>query len=259
MSTNLASPFSRSLVGLWFAQDPNNMSRISGLIPTLLLLVTALAAAPLYATVVEAVPFDQKVERADAIVLGKVVDSRSELAPDGRFIVTHSTFEVERALKGSMPQRVTVTTPGGRVGSLHQRSIGVPEFRQGDEKLVFLTQTRGGAIVPLFYEQGTYDVERDSRGEIMIRPVSSSAVMIDSQTGLATAAGEAPRSLRAFEASVRRSLGARQMQGVASPDTGQDSPGAFASAREWLGEHGLLVALVMAGIAVASIPLLRRR
>lgn len=210
-----------------------------------------------YATVARAVPFDEKVRQADAIVLGTVVDRRSEFAPDGKSIVTHTTFEIEQNLKGEAPGRVTVTTPGGSVGSLHQRSIGIPEFLEGDEKVVFLDRRENGLITPLYFDQGTYDVLRDGGSEPVVKPVRSALVLLDSQTGLVSDGGEGPRSLRAFESSIRNVVTRRQVQGLASQQPEQISWGE--SLGEWFSEHGLLVALAAVAVGIASIPLLRRR
>lgn len=225
---------------------------------TLSLLIVAGGPGSLPATVAKAVPFDQKVNDADSIVLGKVVGSRSELAADGRFIVTHTTLEIGQTLKGSEPQRLVVTTPGGSVGDLHQRSIGIPDFQVGEEKLLFLRRGQGGVVAPLYFDQGTYDVVRGSGG-VVVRPVPSGAVLIDSQTGLATSAGEPPRTLASFESSVRQVSARHQMQGL-SPSPSEETPtGVISRARDWMSDHGLLLALLAGGIAVASFVLLRRR
>ena len=234
------------------------ISRRILLVPLLSALVLA-ASSDVRASVARAIPFDEKVTRADSIVLGKVVSSRSEMAPDGRFIVTHTTFEIEETLKGQTPARVTVTTPGGSVGSLHQRSVGIPEFREGDEKVVFLTARPNGVIAPLYFDQGTYDVIRPSSGEPVVKPVNSSLVLLDSQTGLATDGGESPRTLRAFQTSVRQVVARHQMQGLAAPPASSERSSWSASLADWFSEHGLLVALGIVALGIASIPLLRRR
>ena len=230
------------------------------LLPLLISLIAmVIGSMSASATVARAVPFDQKVSDADSIVMGKVVGSRSELAADGRFIVTHTTMEISRTLKGSEPQRLVITTPGGSVGDLHQRSIGIPEFSVGDERVLFLRHGQGGIVAPLYFDQGTYDVERGSGG-VLIRPVSSGAVLIDSQTGLATSAAEPPRSLASFEGSVRQAAARHQMQGLsATPASQSPPPGLGSQVRDWISEHGLLLALLAVAVSIASIPLLRRR
>src|SRR3954454_24737062 len=130
--------------------SPNN--RITALAAALLLL----ALPAVHAAVVAAASFDEKVDNAAAIILGKCIRTESKLDPSGRWIVTYSTFAVEKSFKGDTAQEVTLITPGGSVGGVHQSSVGVPEFRQGDEHVVFVKNTRLGPTV-LYFDQGTYD------------------------------------------------------------------------------------------------------
>src|ERR1700674_3190956 len=98
-----------------------------------LLALACLLPATDGASIARAIPFDQKVADADSIVLGRCVGTRSEWDPTHRWIITYSTFQVEKTLKGSPGQQVTVATPGGHVGDVYQDSIGVPKFAEGQE------------------------------------------------------------------------------------------------------------------------------
>jgi hypothetical protein len=155
------------------------------------------------AAIARAVPFEEKVELADAIVRGRVVRSHSAFDESGRWIVTHTTFRVEKTYKGSAPVEVTVVTPGGSVGSLHQETVGVPSFGAGEERVLFVRSSRIGATV-LFQEQGAYRVLRNG-SEAMVAPATSELVLVDPQSGRASAR-EPVRSLGAFENEVNRSL-----------------------------------------------------
>lgn len=155
----------------------------------------------LYPSVARLVSFDEKVSSADAIVVGRCIRTESAFDTTGRWIVTRSTFVVEKSLKGSAPQEVTVVTPGGRVGSLNQATIGVPRFGVGDSNVLFVRSTASGPTV-LFFDQGAYRVESD-----MVKPVESDLVLIDPQTGVARAVADEPaRSLDDFERAVRASM-----------------------------------------------------
>src|SRR6476620_5926017 len=76
-----------------------------------------------HATVAQAASFDEKVENAESIVLGRCVKTESRMDPSGRWIVTYSTFKVDQALKGQPASEVTVVTPGGEVNGIHQDTI----------------------------------------------------------------------------------------------------------------------------------------
>ena len=156
------------------------------------------------ATVARAVQFDEKVERAAAIVVGKVVAQQSAWDANRERILTYSTFRVEQTLKGAAGQEITIVTPGGTVGDVAQDYVGVPRFNTGGEHVVFVKNTKVGPTV-LFLDQGAYHVEKDSRGERVVAPLASNAVYVDSQRGAAVAP-ESPRSLRDFTGNVRDSV-----------------------------------------------------
>lgn len=172
-----------------------------------LALAAALALVPVtaQATISKAMDFDHKVEKAAAIVLGKVVAQRSEWDASHTRILTHTTFQVEKTLKGGAGQQVTLVTPGGVVGDVAQEYVGIPSFTQGDEHVVFVRNTKAGPTV-LYFDQGAYRVATADRGERVVHPLVSSAVLVDTQRGVAVAP-ERARTLREFEGEVRLAQG----------------------------------------------------
>jgi hypothetical protein len=170
--------------------------------------VVAFTPVAAEATIARAVKFDEKVDRAAAIVVGKVVAQQSAWDANRERILTYSTFRVEQTLKGHPSQEITIVTPGGTVGDIAQDYIGVPRFNTGGEHVVFVKNTKAGPTV-LFFEQGAYRVEKDSRGDRIVTPLVSNAVLVDSQRGAAVAP-ESPRLFRDFEGSVRESMRRRE-------------------------------------------------
>ena len=151
------------------------------------------------ASVARAVSFDEKVESAEAIILGRCIRNHSALDPSGRWIVTYSTFQVSKTLKGNASGEVTIITPGGALNGLHQETIGVPRFSEGEQNVLFIRNDRVGPTV-LYMDQGAYRVTDDR-----VVPVPSDLVLIDTQTGLArSTAEEGARSLQEFEREVSR-------------------------------------------------------
>src|SRR5438874_2055938 len=194
---------------------PNN--RLAALALALVLVTPAIHAA-----IAVAASFDDKVDNAAAIILGKCVRTESKFDPSGRWIVTYSTFSVEKSFKGDAAGEVTLVTPGGSVGNIHQSTVGVPAFREGDEQVVFVKNTRLGPTV-LYFDQGTYDVSTDARGERVIAPVPTNLVTVDTQRGMAAAPADASRTLRQFEDAVRDSMrasAARKEKMAATPPVG---------------------------------------
>jgi hypothetical protein len=177
---------------------------------TAMLVTTALALVPIeaHATLARAVSFDEKVENAAAIVLGRVVSKEARWDASRRWILTYSRFEVAETLKGFPAREITIVTPGGTVGNIQQETVGVPKLREGDEHVVFIKNSQAGPTV-LYFDQGAYRVVKDDRGEKLVEPSTSAAVYIDTQAGKAVSA-EPPRSLRAFQNEVRDTMRKRE-------------------------------------------------
>lgn len=177
----------------------SNRIRPSALsIPALVFLL----AVPAHASIARAVGFQEKVDAADAIVLGKIVATESAWDPSGRWIVTRSTLRVERALKGTPAPQLTLVTPGGTVDGVRQETVGVPSFAAGDEHVVFVRSTAAGPTVA-FFEQGLFDVTRDARGAVMVQPASSELLLLD-PSGARTAAAQVAREPETLDAFQRR-------------------------------------------------------
>jgi hypothetical protein len=210
------------------------------------------------ATVSQAVPFDEKVDNAAGIVLGKVVNTKSQMDASGKWILTYSTIRVEKALKGQQASEVTIITPGGRVGTLNQSTIGIPEFHEGDERVVFLKNTKLGQTV-LYFDQGTYDVMKDDRGERIVAPVQSDAVKMDTQRGVAVANEEA-RTLPEFERAVASAIKSRpqrvEMSAVAERARQQQQKNG--SLADFLARNKVVIAIAAVGAALALWQLMRK-
>ena len=222
--------------------------------PVALGFATALALTPLTAeaTIARAVKFDDKVEKAAAIVVGKCVSQESHWDPARNWILTYSTFQVEKTLKGAPVQQVTVVTPGGTVGNVAQDVVGVPKFRQGEDHVVFVRNSQAGPAV-LFLEQGAYRVVSEGN-ERMVRPLVSSAVLVDTQRGIAVAP-ERPRSLREFEGTVRDTLRHRDALRMEMLDRQKRQQ---ASIWSQVQRNKILVALALIGAALATWQLVKR-
>lgn len=170
----------------------------------LLLALALLLPSTASAAIARAVDFDEKVAQADAIVLGRCIHTESSWEPSGRWIVTRSTFAVEKQFKGATTATVTVVTPGGTVGSIRQETIGVPHFEEGEVSVVFIRRSQLGATV-LYQDQGVYRVD-ESSGSRIVAPKATNLVLVDMQRGTAVARDESPRTLAAFEREVHDRL-----------------------------------------------------
>ena len=90
------------------------------------------------AAIAASATFDEKVDNSAAIIMGRCIKTESRFDPTGRWILTYSTFDVEKSIKGATGSQVTLVTPGGEVNGVRQETIGVPAFQPGDENVLFL-------------------------------------------------------------------------------------------------------------------------
>jgi hypothetical protein len=227
----------------------------SKILKTTLALAAVVLLLPLRAeaTLAEAKSFDDKVENAAAILVGRCVARESRWDDARRWILTYYRFEVEKALKGMPARELTVVTPGGSVGNMTQDAVGVPKFDIGDEHVLFVRNTQAGPTV-LYFEQGAYQLVRDHGGERRVMPTVSSAVLIDTQAGKAVAP-ESPRTLREFEGRVRDTMKRREAMRMEMIEKRKKEE---ASLIRVLERNKALVLLALIGAVLATWQLVKR-
>lgn len=217
---------------------------------TILSLLVPMTAS---ATIQRAISFEKKVENAASIVLGRCIRQESRWDEARKWILTYSTFQVEKSIKGGGGGQVTIVTPGGRVGNVVQEVVGVPRFEEGEEHVLFVRNSQVGPTV-LYLEQGAYRVSPGDRGERLIQPVTSNAVVVDSQRGMAIEP-ERPRTLRDFETRVRDTVQRRQKIEM---EMLEEKKREESSLLNQLVNNLPLVLLALAGLAFATWHFLRR-
>ena len=140
-----------------------------------------LAAAPADATTLGRMKLEELAAAAHAIVQARCLESESRW--EGGEIWTISRFEVLDAVKGALPQLITVRLLGGRVGHVISTVEGVPRFLPGEETILFLEQTRSGEFSVTSWAQGTFRIERDPRtGRQSVTQDSSALSVFDPAT-----------------------------------------------------------------------------
>jgi hypothetical protein len=220
-----------------------------------LALAAVLGSTAAYASVESAAPFEEKVDNAASIVVGRCVRNESRWDPSGRWILTYSTFKVSNTFKGVPAQEVTVVVPGGTVGGMHQSSVGLPTFSEGSENVLFIKNTKSGPTV-LYFDQGAYDVTTNARGEKIVAPIATDAVHVDTQRGVAVPA-EAPRDLNTFKSDVDtaiRTAGDRRQQMEMLRPRHAQAP----TLRSMILGNKLILAALAVGLALAAWQLFRR-
>ena len=66
-------------------------------------------------------------------------------------------------LKGNLGEHVTVRVPGGQIGRYRTVFVGAPEFREGDEVVLFLKQAGRSDPYIIGLSQGAFRVVPDAR------------------------------------------------------------------------------------------------
>jgi hypothetical protein len=223
------------------------------------LVIGLLAGVRADASIARAVGFQEKVDTADAIILGKVVSTQAEWDPTRRWIVTRSTIQVEKALKGTPAPQLTLVTPGGSVDGIRQETIGVPSFAPGGEHVVFVRSTANGPTVA-FFEQGVFDVTRDGRGRALVEPVASELVLIDRETRRAAAADSTTLTLEDFERKVANAVRAGEQRRLAMDARGGGAePAGDDALAQFAREHRVLFVLGALGVLLLLGAILYKR
>lgn len=137
--------------------------------PKVLLAFVILAVgAPSFAITYIVPPDRFEIERATAIVIGRVAGSRVEVSRFG--IETVTTIALEETIKGKTDRVADVHTPGGTIGEETRLVPGVPVFADGERVLLLLFQRGDGAYVISNLGLGTFHFLRDAIGrELAVR------------------------------------------------------------------------------------------
>lgn len=129
------------------------------------LALTFLIGVRLLATTVIPPSFDQLVNESDYIVRAVVKSVDSEYRTTdagGKKIVTMVALDVKEVIAGTPPKDVVLEFLGGRVGNERMVVEGSPQFKVGDEDILFV-RGNGHTIVPLVaMMHGRYPVMREA-------------------------------------------------------------------------------------------------
>jgi hypothetical protein len=129
-----------------------------------LILVSSVASA----SIVLKLDVPDMTRLSHAVVVGQVVDTRSEWNSKHEYIQTFTTIRVENPAKGAHEagQIITVRELGGSVGDYNQAMIGAPTYAPGEKVLVFLERAADGTpgiFQTLALSAGKFIVSTDSQ------------------------------------------------------------------------------------------------
>jgi hypothetical protein len=171
------------------------------------LIILLWLAQDVRATVLLPADFSEVVAGSQIIVYGRVADVRPEWSDDRSRIDTIVTLQAGSYLKGGPGDTVTFRVPGGQIGRYRNVMVGAPEFRQGDEVVVFLSAA-GPAVAHVFgLNQGVYRVRVDARtGRRVVVPPVLTASGDAPQAVIRGDRSRQPLALDSFAASVRTAM-----------------------------------------------------
>ncbi len=146
--------------------------------------------SPLAATTVKRKSFNELVQEAELVAVGRVINVQALPTADRKYVYTYVTVNELDVMKGSFDEsQLTLRMDGGDTGDGRRLLIsGVPKFEFGEQVVIFL-KGNGQAICPFVgWEQGLLRVEKDqksgaaliksSRGQ-RIHGIKNGAFMMD--------------------------------------------------------------------------------
>jgi hypothetical protein len=132
------------------------------------IVLVALVPSEAPATIMVKMDLPKLVGRSDVIFVGRAIRSHSHWTKDRRHIVTDTTFQVEKSVKGKQPKTITIRHLGGSVGGIGMRVSGMPVFRKGDVALLF-TELRRSHRYVVGMKQGIFRIEKNTAGRRVVR------------------------------------------------------------------------------------------
>jgi len=160
-------------------------------------LILSVLATPALATTVQKMELPQMVSTADSIVQGRVeaIEGRAE----NGMVYTYVSVVVDDPIKGDRRRTVLVRQLGGTAGGKTIWVSGMPQFKRGDEVIVFLRNRKDGTFDIVGLNQGKYEILNN----YAVANVSGVSV-VDPKTGRMTEAGFVEKApVETFKAKIR--------------------------------------------------------
>ena len=152
---------------------PNKMIRLKNPrqfmhVSFVLLLFILFAATPVVFALMPKISVEDLSKEADVITIGNIKEVESRWNLWRTMVYTYSTVSVEKYIKGTGSETLTIITEGGTIGDSGVWVEDAPVFTKNEKVLVFLKKTgREFSVAGLV--QGKYIVEneevRDINGE----------------------------------------------------------------------------------------------
>lgn len=162
-------------------------------------------AASAHATTIERMSLAKMSQVAPVIVRARCAGN--SVVQDAGEIWTITSFDVEETWRGEVPPQITIWLLGGRIGNITSQVSGVPQFRPGEDVVLFLEPTKRGDFSVVSWEQGTFRIRRDASGtQTLVTQDTGSFATFDPATRKFRTGGIRNMPLESFRAKVAAAL-----------------------------------------------------
>jgi hypothetical protein len=172
-------------------------------------IVCLLGAPALSATVLVPAEFREIVAGSQIIAHARVVEIRPEWVDGRRQIETIVTADVLSYYKGGSARTLSFKVPGGQIGRYRSVMIGAPQFKRGDEAVLFLNGADDPVPHVFGLNQGVFRVRQDRRTgrRVVVRPALMASGSSETPERVVRGApSRRPVELAAFGAMVRTAM-----------------------------------------------------
>ena len=168
------------------------------------LLGTSLASA----TTVQKFTMQELSKKSDAIVMAKVEDQSSRQDAGNKEIYTYITLSVLESVKGAKGEKtMTIRQLGGSVGNLISVVPGMPNFKNGEEVVLFLSaKDREGYPWVMGLQQGKYSIVTDDNGLKHVRNELDGLRMLSPDGSMSESKVSSEQPLGAFLDGIKSDL-----------------------------------------------------
>lgn len=170
-----------------------------------LLFVCALLAGTAMAATLARMDLSQLTHAAAVVVRARCLGGTSDWERGEVWTLTR--FKPLETFKGHTPAPFTVRLLGGKVGAIESVVGGVPQFRPGEQVVLFLVPVPAGGYSIIAWSEGTFRVRKDSRGRAFVTQDTAARIVYDPTTRKFQAQGLHRMPLASFRMLVEKFAG----------------------------------------------------
>ena len=134
------------------------------LLPAVILLAATLVA---HASSILPLTLDEHLQSADAVFRGTVTRVESFRDETNGMIYTRTVFRVDEGFKGKLPAAINVVHRGGVVDGIGLIEDATPQFKVGEERLLFVSRRGDGTLFATLGEASAIKLHRGRGGALV--------------------------------------------------------------------------------------------